>query len=100
MLHHEMVGNSFYPVGEDYVFVAGVNRWAFENGVNSPSVIDDWMDWSIRASAAVSDSFQNLLIRIVQTHFPDKKLKEIRPYLDSEYCTTLDSACLPFVMLK
>ncbi len=100
MFHHEMVGNSFYPLGEDYVFVAGVNRWAEENGVDSPMVIDDWMDWSVRASGAVSNSFQKLLIKIVQEHFPEKALRETKPYLDSEYCVSLGNAFLPLVVLK
>ncbi|MGB3243522.1 MAG: hypothetical protein WBB25_03235, partial [Sulfitobacter sp.] len=71
---HEMEGNSFYPVGEELMFFARLNKLGenFETKEQKLSIFDDWMEWNLHATewaVSIKDLYSN---QIILKRFPNK----------------------------
>ncbi|UYV38555.1 hypothetical protein N4R57_05675 [Rhodobacteraceae bacterium D3-12] len=99
MYLHKSVGNSFHPLGEEYVFIAGVAR---EHGGRNEviSALEGWIDWGIMASKLVTRLHQDYLVWLHKSHFPEWKLRKKTPYLDEKFVKKIGTATLPLVLLE
>lgn len=53
---HENSGNSYYPFGEEFVFLALIGRYFDKHGQSEYSMKDlrNWIDWGLKASRFIS----------------------------------------------
>ncbi|WP_417268666.1 hypothetical protein [Celeribacter baekdonensis] len=95
MIHHEKTGNSFHPIGEEYVFMAQVNATANTHNVQSEEVMNEWIDWTIRSLRTLSKAFDDLLIQVVTEVLPHKYLELKKPYVELPLVCNLTTSALP-----
>lgn len=73
-LVHQMSGNGFYPLGEELMFAAQMERFGVESA-DAPQlerIFSDWMAWNLSASSCVSGIFSKFIQKIVFERFPEK----------------------------
>lgn len=81
---HRSSGDSFYPIAEDYVFGSILNQIAKEKGSTLDLVIKEWMDWSIKVSSQISNTFEVLALEVCEEYFPDSSFRKISPYVEAD----------------
>ncbi len=94
---HEMQGNSYYPFGEEVVFLGRVGRYFYEEYERTfnASDINHWYDWIKEASKWFTKMFYSYVIWLYRTRFPDWMLVPTKPYLDYELFGELGHSPLP-----
>jgi hypothetical protein len=72
---HEMTGNSFYPLGEEIVFLGRLNRQGLklETEEERQGLYQAWWDWCLATTKWQQSVTAKFLRRIILDNFPDKK---------------------------
>lgn len=96
---HKNRGNSFYPFGEEYVFLARIGRHYSKRHEREFSLDDirEWVDWNVAASDWLSKMFADYLIWMHRERFPEWVLRPRKPYLEMELFAELDEHPLPLI---
>lgn len=94
---HKNQGNSFYPFGEEYVFLGRINRHFMEER-EAAEILQEvraWIDWSMKASNLLSKIFSGYLIWLHKERFPDWALRKKTPYLETHLFSEIGDYSLP-----
>lgn len=96
---HQNQGNSFYPFGEEYVFLGRIARYYKEETEEDFTIqgIRDWMDWSLKVSSWLSATFSKYLIWLHNERYPDWLLTKKTPYLEMPLFVELGEHPLPLI---
>lgn len=94
ILLHDTRGNSFYPVAEDLVFNPALTKLGKENDKSPSEVLNQWMDWSIRAASIVSEVMEIISSMLFQDRL-DKTGKEILLEIEDELISDATIRPLP-----
>lgn len=95
LFFHRSSGDSFYPFAEDYVFGAQLNQLAKEHNMDLNSVVDEWMEWSVKASQEISSVFEGVLKHVIMDKLHEKHARETKPYVEVEYVAGFRTRPLP-----
>lgn len=102
MFMHEMDGNSFYPMGEEVMFIARLNRF----GANLTSkeekgkLLDTWMSWNLDANDWVRETHVEVFKNIVEKQFPNRIAREKLHWVDPHFVQDLTLATTPIFLRK
>ncbi|KCV81939.1 hypothetical protein ATO10_08838 [Actibacterium atlanticum] len=83
---HRNIGNSFYPLGEEFVFLGRIGRHYAEE-YDRPHTMEDvrkWVEWALAASKVLTHFFTDYLVWVQRERFPEWALKPTKPYLEPE----------------
>lgn len=99
---HQEQGNSFFPIGEEIVFIGFVNRYfGDDGGVNSfeeKSVfIKDWIDWVLETLKWVNNVVQSFSIFIILEKLDGKIAKRKALFIDPEIVADIHKFRSPLI---
>ena len=97
---HKNSGNSYYPFGEETVFLARIGRHFSEHGRDTYAIEDlkKWIDWGLGASKIITRSLQDYLLWLHKEKYPNWKLRKISPYLEEELWGEVHTASIPIIL--
>lgn len=79
---HRKTGNSFYPAGEEVMFLGRMSRHMDSIGeTDYGKVTDDWMLWVRDAITIISNNYYQMIYRHIFSKKPDKYAKQIMHYI-------------------
>lgn len=72
---HEIGGNSFFPLGEEVMFIGRMNRIAGKGSTKEEisEVYKKWLSWNILATKWLNEVHSLFLSKILMEKFPDRK---------------------------
>ncbi|WP_156874836.1 hypothetical protein [Sulfitobacter alexandrii] len=99
---HELDGNSYYPMGEELMFIARLNR----HGANLSSkeekakALDDWMEWNFKANAWVRKFHLAVFKRVLDGQVPDRFARETWKWVDPVLVADTSPPTAPLFLRK
>jgi hypothetical protein len=86
MYLHKMNGNSYFPMGDDVVFIGRLNRQG-ESGTsieNERSLYEEWMRWNSEATRWLNDVHLRFVLELVINRLPGRVANEKLLWLDQK----------------
>jgi len=101
MYLHEQNGNSFYPLGEEVMFIGRLNR----RGANldkeeTAALLGIWMQWNISANKWLSETHLRFVRDLVLKKFEKKYARKRAFWVPSEHVATNSEARVPVFYRK
>jgi hypothetical protein len=97
---HEKNGNSYYPFGEELMFMAGVS--AFVGGGKTTEdkleLFRTWFDWTKDAGAWLDRVNYDFHRKIVLSRFPDKVARQEVKWLSPQLAASHEAAKIPLFL--
>ena len=84
MYLHEMNGNSFYPMGEEVLFIGRLNRRGaqLDSEEKRSALLGKWMDWNIEANSWLNDTHAEFMRTLVLEKLGNKFAKKRTYWID------------------
>ncbi|UWQ54265.1 hypothetical protein [Leisingera caerulea] len=97
---HQMTGNSYYPMGEEVMFVGGMNRVGakFSSKEEKQELINEWYEWNLAASQWLENTFTSCLKLFLLPKFPQKKALRKSFRLGPELVSSPDEHKVPIFL--
>jgi len=94
---HKLKGNSFYPFGEEALFIGLINESisSLDEVPKAQELIEAWANWSTSASGLVNELFDEFVTNFILSLNPDRKSFEKVYWVDPELIGTLVSTKTP-----
>lgn len=100
MYLHEKKVNSFYPFGEEVMFVGRLNRHgaSLRTRDKKSNLLDLWISWNLKATQLIGDIQVEFFKKFLLERFPDKFGHE-RPYwIPRELASTVEDKHVPIFL--
>jgi hypothetical protein len=99
---HKEGGNSFFPLGEELMFAARVNRYGdhITSKEERMKLLGEWMDWNLGASRWIDRVHAEFAKKLVFDRFPDKFAQEKMWWLPPEFVGTTTEVTVPIFLRK
>lgn len=99
---HEMTGNSFYPMGEEVMFIGRMNRGSKHIITKEEKIAfhKDWYDWNIAATKWLDQVQSEFVKKIIIQKFPDRFAQEMTVYLPLEMVGESKDTLTPVFLRK
>jgi len=94
---HEKIGNSFYPIGAEVMFLGFLSRIS-EDAEDAPAFISAWIDWVIGAAKWASEFIQDLMVFLLIEKLSNKKALERILYLDPDLFANPSEYRIPLIL--
>lgn len=82
---HSSLGDSFYPIGEDFVFGACISEISETYKQTEVETIEQWMDWSLQASRIIVIAFESLMTDLVRDGLIKATARDVSYYLEPDF---------------
>ena len=94
---HKMDGNSYYPLGEEMMFVGRVNRFGSSLGTKEEraKLLSDWMEWNLRANRWARGVHVSAFVKIVDAKFPKRSAWSKKHYVPTRLVSEVDEPSVP-----
>jgi hypothetical protein len=100
---HELIGNGYFPTGEEVMFAGRLNRHKLGKEISlsrSGEVYEEWMDWNLATSRWIKTFHNDLLAKTIISAFPSRELEEDTHWFRSNKAVRLDQFTLPVIARK
>ncbi|MEP1962496.1 hypothetical protein [Tateyamaria sp.] len=99
---HEMDGNSYYPMGEELMFVGRINR--FGSGLSGKAarqnLLNAWMDWNLLANHWVRATHVDAFERLVMSKYPRRAAWSKKHYVPVNLVGNIEKPVVPLFMKR
>lgn len=94
---HNMDGNSWYPIGEEVMFMGRLNRFTANRGSLEERlrVSEEWMQWNFAAARWVKSVHSDAVERLVFPLNPEKRAEKKMHWLQNSFVGSLEEVNLP-----
>jgi hypothetical protein len=102
MYLHSMKGNSYFPIGDDVVFIGRLNRQGAQG--TSPeqerNLYDEWMQWNVDATRWLNDVHLKFFAEFVANSLPGRVATEKLLWLDPRMVGNPSDVRIPVFMRR
>ncbi|WP_217371973.1 hypothetical protein [Ruegeria arenilitoris] len=97
---NRMSGNSYHPLGEEFMFIARLNRAGqkAETKEDKLKLHSEWFEWNIDAVRWVNGVFRELMKEIVLKKFPSKRAVKVPHWIDPKLVGEVDDHKAPIFL--
>lgn len=102
MLLHEIDGNSSFPLGEEVMFAAKLNRYTSNLADESKrvAILDEWMNFNLAASSWLRNVHFEIIDKLILRKLGKKIAGSQIYYLSGDSVAEIGEMCLPLFVRK
>ena len=99
---HSLLGNSFYPYGEEIAFVGRINRHfsSSKDSLKGPEQIQLWMAWNLEVTKLANEVFQRFLKKFIIGAFPKRRGSRKTYWIPPSLVAEIGSVKVPVFIRK